>query len=127
MRRRPRVKREVRPRATLFGLRVGAFFRRAEAGARCPTCPWTRPNAGPAPCEEQAPQPLRVAELAVLQPEAPGLEVGEHRLDAPSEPVIEGAMDRWRLGQGDEPGLGMAGLMHHGDVGDDPPRGQLNA
>ena len=76
--------------------------------------------------QEQAGEPLRVAEPAVLQPEAPGLEVGEHRLHAPPEPVIEGAVDGRRLGQGDDPGLGMARLVDHGDIGRDPLRGQLD-
>src|SRR4051794_12700878 len=49
MRRRPRLTREVRPRAAFLGLRPGAFFRRAGGGARSPACRRTPPSAGPAP------------------------------------------------------------------------------
>ena len=63
---------------------------------------------------------------AVFEPEAAALEVGEHGLDAPAQAIIEGRVDRGCLGQGDDPGFGMAGLVHHGDVGAHAFLGQLN-
>src|SRR4051794_20252706 len=48
-------------------------------------------------------------------------------LDAPPEAVVEGAVDGRRLGQGDDPGLGMARLVHHGDIRGHPLSGQLDA
>src|SRR4051794_7317405 len=48
-------------------------------------------------------------------------------LDPPPEPVVEGAVDGRRLARGDHPGLGVARLVHHGDIGDDPLPGQLDA
>src|SRR3954462_5370395 len=48
-------------------------------------------------------------------------------LDAPPEPVAERAVGGGGLGQGDDPGLGMARLVDHGDIGRDPLPGQLDA
>src|SRR4051812_47258200 len=43
------------------------------------------------------------------------------------EPVVEGAVSGRRLGQGDDPGFGMARLVHHGDIRGHPLSGQLDA
>src|SRR3954468_2938937 len=40
-------------------------------------------------------------------------------LDAPPEPVVEGAVGGGGIRHGDDPGLGMARLVHHGEVGRD--------
>lgn len=65
-------------------------------------------------------------DVAVLQAEPPGLEVGEHRLDAPAQAIVEGAMRRRGRGQGDDPGFRMAGLVDHGDVGEDALFGEAD-
>src|SRR3954454_10473191 len=47
-------------------------------------------------------------------------------LDPPPQ-AVKGAVGGGGLGQGDDPGLGMARLVHHGDVGRDPLAGQLDS
>ena len=71
-------------------------------------------------------QPSGKSDLAVFEPEAAALEVGEQGLDAPAQAIIEGRVDRGRLRQGDDPGFGMAGLVHPGDVGAHALPGQLD-
>ena len=53
--------------------------------------------------QDQPGQPVRVADLAVFQAEAAGLEVGEHRLDAPAPRVVERGEVAWNFGHGDKP------------------------
>src|SRR3954451_6155315 len=49
MRRRPRLKSEVRPRRRVRGWQSGAFFRRAWRHGPCPTCRWRPPRIAPGP------------------------------------------------------------------------------
>src|SRR3954466_2260550 len=48
-------------------------------------------------------EPSGKSDLAVFEPEAAALEVREHGLNAPTQAVIEGRVDRGRLRQGDDP------------------------
>src|SRR6185437_14542963 len=47
-------------------------------------------------------------------------------LDAPAQAIVEGRVDGGYLRQGDDPRLGMAGLMHHRDVGADAFAGECD-
>ena len=83
MRRRPRLKNEVRLRATFFGGVPCVFFfdRQGRVLRRPPTG-----RDGPVECErhdeDQAVHTVDTLELAVFQSEAPALEVREHRFVA---------------------------------------------
>src|SRR3982750_3934990 len=59
--------------------------------------------------QDQPGQPVRVSDLAVLEAEATGFEVREHRLDAPTPGVVERGEIARGLGHGDNPGLLVAG------------------
>ena len=61
--------------------------------------------------QDEAVEPSGKPDLAVFEPEAAALEIGEQGLDAPAQAIIEGRVDRGRLRQGDDPGFGMAGLV----------------
>ena len=77
--------------------------------------------------QDEPGQAVRVADLAVLETEAAGLEVGEHRLDAPAPCVVERGEVAWSLGHGDDPGFLMAGVLDAADVRAHPARGQLHS
>ncbi len=49
MRRRPRVKKDIRPRATFLGRDAGSFFRRGVQCSPPPTCPSRQPSRVRAP------------------------------------------------------------------------------
>ncbi len=56
--------------------------------------------------QDEAGHALGALNVTVLQAEAPGLEVAEQRLDAPSQAVINGTVGGGRFGEGDDPGSG---------------------
>ena len=66
---------------------------------------------------EHQDQPVGWFDLVVLQVEGARLQVGEHRLDAPAQTAIVRPPRAGRIGQRDDPGLGMPGLVQHGAVG----------
>ena len=53
-RRRPRVNRDIRLRATFLGCVPAVFFQQGCGSRRHPTCRLTPPNEGPAPAPERA-------------------------------------------------------------------------
>src|SRR4051794_3379989 len=61
-------------------------------------------------------EPIGALDLAGLEIEPPGLEVREHRLDAPAQAVVARAPWRWTIGHGDDPWLRMAFRMQHGNM-----------
>src|SRR4051812_17223471 len=66
---------------------------------------------------DQPGQPVRVSDLAVLEAEATGFEVREHRLDAPTPGVVERGETARGLRHGDDPGLLVAGVLDEADIG----------
>lgn len=85
-----------------------------------------RPMEGQGHDEDQAIDAVGVADLRVLQTEAPRLEVGKHRLNAPALAVFQGFQVAGRLGHGDDPGFAMARIMDDGDVGPGRFGGELD-
>src|SRR4051794_26931118 len=67
--------------------------------------------------QDEPGQPVRVSDLAVLEAEATGLEVREHRFDAPAPCVIERGEITRGLGHSDDPGLLVTGVLDEADVG----------
>src|SRR3954447_7738777 len=67
--------------------------------------------------QDEPGQPVRVSDLAVLEAEAMGLEVREHRFDAPAPGVIERGEITRGLGHSDDPGLLVTGVLDEADVG----------
>ena len=67
--------------------------------------------------QDEPGEALGVTDLGIFQAEAPGFEVREHGLDAPTQAVVQGLVARRRLAQCDDPGFVVTGLLDDGDVG----------
>src|SRR3954454_17652318 len=66
--------------------------------------------------QDEPVEPIGALDLAGLEIEPPGLEVREHRLDAPAQAVVARAPWRWTIGHSNDPWLGLAVRVHHGDM-----------
>ena len=75
-----------------------------------------RPIEGKGHDQDEAIQAVGEADLGVLEAEAAGFEVRKHRFDAPPLAVVQGAQGARLFGHGDDPGLGMAGIMEDANV-----------
>jgi hypothetical protein len=76
--------------------------------------------------KDQLVEAVGVAELGILDAEAAGFEVREHRLDTPAVGILKGAQVAGFFGHRDDPGFSMARIVDDADVGSRPPVGKLD-
>jgi len=76
--------------------------------------------------QDQAVETVGVAELGVLDAEATGFEIREHRLDPPAIGILKGAQVAGFLGHRNDPGFSMARIVDDADVGSRPPAGEVD-
>ena len=89
-RRRPRVNQDRRDRRTRAGCCSGTFFRGERVFLGVPHSGGDRPIDGDGDGEQKAVDALGQPELAVLDVEAAGFEVGEQSFDPPAHLVVAG-------------------------------------
>jgi hypothetical protein len=75
--------------------------------------------------QQQAGEAFGMLDLGILDAETARLEVREHRLDGPARRIFKCFQIARRGGHGDDPGLGVAGIVNDADVGGGPFRRQL--
>src|SRR3954454_24932159 len=66
--------------------------------------------------QDEPVEPIGALDLAGLEIEPPGLEVREHRLDAPAQAVVARTPWRRTIGHSNDPWIGLAVRVHHGDM-----------
>src|SRR3954468_6061240 len=126
MRRIPRVNQEVLLRATFLGWSAGLFFAWGWVMNGVPLARGHRHVEGQGHDKDQAVEAVGVAELGILDAEAAGFEVREHRLDSPAVGILKGAQVAGFFGHRDDPGFSMAWIVDDADVGSRPPAGEVD-
>src|SRR5215213_4621671 len=116
MRRRPRLNSDIKLRATFLRCAATAFFDGGSVFNSVPHSGGDRPIERQCENQDEPVEPIGALDLAGLEIEPPGLEIREHRLDAPAQAVVTGAPWRRTIGHGDDPWLGMAFPVQHGDM-----------
>src|SRR5512135_1541988 len=93
---------------------------------RVPPSGGHRPVEGERHDQDQAVEAVGVADLGVLDAEPMRFEVGEQGFNAPPPAILQSAQGARPLRHGDDPGLGMAGVVDDADVGPRPPGGEFD-
>src|SRR3954463_11717220 len=117
MRRRPRLNSDIKLRATFLRCAAAAFF--FDGGSVFGGVPQSgrdRPIERQRENQDEPVEPIGALDLAGLEIEPPGLEIREHRLDAPAQAVVARTPWRGTLGHGDDPWFALAVPVHHGDM-----------
>src|SRR3954447_13082756 len=113
MRRRPRLNSDIKLRATFLRCTAAAFFGGGSVFEGVPHSGGHRPIERQRKNQDEPVEPIGALDLAGLEIEPPGLEVREHRLDAPAQAVV--ARTPWRSRA--RPGVGRSDIaMIHGSA-----------
>src|SRR3954452_2236819 len=96
--------------------RSGFFFGGGSVFGGVPQSGRDRPIERQRENQDEPVEPIGALDLAGLEIEPPGLEIREHRLDAPAQAVVARTPWRGTLGHGDDPWFGLAVPVHHGDM-----------
>src|SRR3982751_2643918 len=116
MRRRPRLNNDIKLRAMFLRCAAAAFFGGGSVFEGVPQSGGDRPIERQRKNQDKPVEPIGALDLAGLEMEPPGLEVREHRLDAPAQAVVARPPWRWTIGHGDDPWLRRAFRMQHGTM-----------
>ena len=76
--------------------------------------------------KDQLVEAVGVAELGILDAEAAGFKIREHRLDTPAVGILKGAQVAGFFGHRDDPGFSMAWIVDDADVGSRSPAGEVD-